>query len=128
MRRTLLAAAILVCVARPSAAQTPNGMGILRVLGPHAESVLAPRGGGGIDALVAIPSGKTARDLGVLEIAPGVGRLHGSAATLTAFGAAHPDAQVELGSPLHTLLANAQLITRAETARFERNATGAGVA
>src|SRR5512146_1741880 len=112
MRRTFLAA-LLLCVARPSLAQTPNGMGVLRVLGSRAEGVLAPRGGG-IDALVAIPSGRTARELGLVEIAPGVARMHGSAASLLAFGSAHPDAHVEIGTPLHTLLANAQIITRAQ--------------
>ncbi len=125
-RATGLAAAFLLCAARADA-RPPSGLGVLRVLGPRAESVLAPRGGG-IDALVAIPSGKTARDLGLVEIAPGVGRISGSGATLLSFGAAHPDAHLEIGTPLHTLLANAQLITRAKTARLERGATGAGAA
>src|SRR5580765_6404011 len=109
MRRTLLAA--LVATAGLAHAHPPNGLGVVRVLGSRADTALSPTPHAGIDALVAVPSGKTARDLGLREIAPGLARLHGSAADLLLFGAAHPDAPVEVAPRLHTLLANAQHIT-----------------
>ena len=126
MRRSLIVVALGLC-ATSAAALPPSGLGVVRVLGPRAEAVLAPKSHR-LTALVAIPSGRAARDFGLVEIAPGIGRLSGSAPTLLAFGAAHPELQVEVPGPLHTLLANAQVITRADEARKIRGATGAGAA
>ncbi len=67
-------------------------------------------------------------DLGVTEIAPGIGRVRGTPTELIAFGAAHPTVHVEVAPPAHALLANAQFITRANAARSQRGADGTGVA
>ena len=127
MRRPTFAALVLVTAARSAHASPPDGLGIVRVLGPQATSVLAPVSGRPT-ALVSIPSGMTAIDLGVTEVAPGIGRFRGTPADLIAFGVAHPNVHVELAPPARALLANAQKITRAAAARSTRNATGAGVA
>ncbi len=100
---------------------------MVRVLGPRAASALAPTSGKPT-ALVAIPTGTSAADLGVVEIAPGIGRLTVSPADLIAFGAAHPNVHVEVAPPARALLGNAQLVVRSQTARATRNANGAGVA
>lgn len=126
MRRFLVVVA-LVLGAASAAAAPPNGLEVVRVLGPRAADVLAPNSHR-LTALVEIPAGRSARELGVVEVAPGIGRLWGDSATLLAFGAAHPDVHVEVPGPLHTLLAHAQIITRASTARFDFGATGAGAA
>ncbi len=114
----------------PARAGPPDGLGVLRMLGPHAIDALAPRTGTPktISALVAIPSGKRASDYGLVEIAPGIARVYGSPASLIAFGAAHPDARVEVMPPLHPLLANARIITKVAVAQQDRSATGAGAA
>ena len=126
-RSVLLAVALGLGAARPAAAQLPSGIDVVRVLGPRATSVLAPKSGR-LSALVAIPSGKSAADLGVVEVAPGIGWLTGGPSALLAFGAAHPGVHVEVPGPLHTLLANAQVITRAQLARDLRGADGSGAA
>jgi hypothetical protein len=127
MRRTLLAAALVLSAAAPASAQRPSGLDVVRVLGPRATAVLAPESGR-LTALVEIPSGRSASQLGVVEVAPGIGSLSGSPASLLAFGAAHPGVHVEVPGPLHTLLANAQIYTHAAVARELRGADGAGAA
>src|SRR2546423_10873873 len=114
MRRTLTAALVLVGAAGFAHARPPNGLGVVRTIGSR----------GSADVLVAIPSGTSARDLGLREVAPGIARLDGTAADLVAFGAAHPNVHVEYAPRLHTLLANAQTITRVAAARFQRGANG----
>ena len=127
IRRLLLTAALVLCAAGSADAAPPSGLEVVRVLGSRAPDVLAPKSGR-LTALVEIPSGKKASDLGVVEVAPGIGRLSGDSGALLAFGAAHPDVHVEVPPPLHTLLARAQMIVRADTARFQRNADGTGAA
>jgi subtilisin family serine protease len=133
MRRTLSRFAPMACAlgavltVRSSDARPPNGLGVIRILGNRAEATLAPNSGS-IGALVAIPSGQTASGLGVIEVVPGIGRISGSAATLLAFGGAHPTIPLEVTPPLHTLLANAQFITHAALARETRGANGQGAA
>jgi hypothetical protein len=128
MRRTILTALVLFGAVSLAHARPPNGLGVVRTLGPRADAALSPTPHAGIDALVAIPAGKTALDLGLREVAPGIARLQGSAADVLAFGAAHPDAHVEITPRLHTLLANAQIITHVGAARFQRGANGTGAA
>jgi len=123
MRRTL-AALVLFC---GTAHASPDELGVLRVLGARAASVVAPKSGRAT-ALVAIPSGTRAVDLGVTEIAPGIGRLRGTPAELVAFGAAHPSVHVEVPPPARALLQYAQAITRDDVARSTRGADGTGVA
>ncbi|HSQ63730.1 MAG TPA: S8 family serine peptidase [Polyangiaceae bacterium] len=125
MRRSLFAA--IVFAASTAAAQAPSGVGLVRVLGPRAASVLAPVSGQ-VGALVAIPEGHAAVEYGLIPFQPGLGRLRGSPGDVLAFGAAHPELAVEVMPPLHTLLMNAQIWTRAGLARDERGADGSGAA
>jgi subtilisin family serine protease len=127
MRRTIFAALVVVSAATRAHASPPDELGIVRVLGARAASVLAPISGKPT-ALVAIPNGTSAADLGVKEIAPGIGMIRATPTELVAFGAAHPNVHVEVPPPARALLANAQFITRAGVARAQRNATGQGVA
>lgn len=102
--------------ARPAASVDPaNGVRYLRMLGPHAANVLAPDTGT-IGALVSIPKGSTAASLGLAEIVPGVGRLHGSAAQIDAFATAHPGLRIEVAPTVHTLLKQAGVWTKAAAA------------
>ena len=128
MRRSLTTALVVFGAVGFAHASPPNGLGVVRTLGANANSALAPTPHAGVDALVAIPAGKSAMDLGLREIAPGIARLHGSAADLLLFGAAHPDAHVEIAPRLHALLANAQGITHVAAMRNLRNANGLGAA
>jgi subtilisin family serine protease len=97
------------------AADAANGMRFLRMLGPHAEKVLAPDTGR-IGALVSVPRGVTPSSLGLQEVAPGIGRIQGSAAQIDAFGTAHPGLRVEVAPPLHPLLKQSGVWTRAAAA------------
>ena len=104
----------------------PNGASYLHLLGRHAGAVLSPTSGT-IGALVAIPRGKTPADYGLEEVAPGIGRLRATPARIEEFGFAHPDLRLEVGAPLHTLLDRAGQWVRADVARRDRGADGAGV-
>jgi hypothetical protein len=66
--------------------------------------VFAPPGSPGVGALVRLPPGIRGRDWGLREVAPGIGRLWGSAQAIVAFGDAHLDAAIEVSPPLHLLL------------------------
>ena len=105
----------------PLTAQAPrsidpaNGVRFLRMLGPHAARVLAPDSGR-IGALVSIPKGSTPASLGITEVVPGIGRFHGSAAQIDAFAAAHPGLRIEVAPPLHPLLKQAGVWTKAAVA------------
>src|SRR5580693_6157519 len=101
MRRPILVALVL-CATSGAYASPPDELGVLRVLGARASSFVAPISGKAT-ALVAIPSGVRASDLGVTEIAPGIGRVRGTPTELIAFGAAHPTVHVEVAPPAHAL-------------------------
>lgn len=105
---------------------SPIGVDYLRVLGSGATKTLAPSSGL-IGALVAIPKSRRAEDLGLEQVAPGIGRLRGSAARIGAFADAHPDLDIEIAPPLHPLMDRAGDWTLANTARIVRGATGKGV-
>src|SRR4051794_14642702 len=81
----------------------PHGAAIVRVLGARAETMLAPRSGQ-IGALVRIPQGVFAKDLGLEDVAPGIGRVRGRAGAITAFASAHPGLHLEVAPPVKTLL------------------------
>jgi hypothetical protein len=55
-------------------------------------------------ALVRLPSGVRAADLGLRELAPGFARLWGAPSSIVSFADAHPDLRVEVSPPLHLLL------------------------
>lgn len=105
---------------------SPIGASFLSVLGRHAATTLAPASGQ-IGALVALPKGAHAADLGLEAVAPGIGRLRASPARVEAFGLAHPELHVEIAPPLHPLLDRAGQWIGATLARRQRGADGRGV-
>ncbi len=102
-----------------------NGPALLEVLGAHAEITLAPASRD-IGALVALPPGRRASDLGLAPVVQGVGRLRGSRDRLLSFARQHPSLRLEVAPPLHLLN---DRIGAYSGARFSqvRGATGAGV-
>ncbi len=125
MRRLLALTAMVMALPAVAAAQPPGGVAMVRLMGSHAREAFAPVSGQ-IGALVKLPAGTHAADLGLDAVAPGIGRLRGDPQTVVAFGAAHPDLQVEVSPPLHTLLLFAQKWTHVDIARKQRGADGAG--
>lgn len=133
-KRALLTGALSVVLldvaparsADPSAHRvvSPIGTAYLDVLGKHAEPLLATKGK--IGALVALPKGMNASDIGLLPVAPGIARLRGDANTLREFSSAHPDLRVEIAPPLHLLNDRVGLWTRAALARNTLGADGRG--
>lgn len=106
----------------------PTGAGLLRMLGPHAASVLAPATGL-VGALVHLPRGVSAESLGLLPASPGLGRLRAPAATVDAFALAHPELRLEIGPPLYPLMDRVRELTHTTQAhaRGTAGATGKGV-
>jgi subtilisin family serine protease len=107
MRRlpAVLAAGLAVATASPRAfAQHPDGAALVRLLGAYAQQAFAPAGSPGIGALVTLPPGMRASDVGLTQAAPGFARLWGPPATIVAFADAHPGLPVEVAPPLHLLL------------------------
>jgi subtilisin family serine protease len=100
----------------PGAGQTVDGAALLRLLGPYAKDAFAPRSSPGIGALVQLPAGVHAADLGLREAAPGIGRLWGTPSQLVAFADAHPGLRIEVAPPLHTLLDTAGTFVAARAA------------
>lgn len=108
--------ALLASAAPPASAAGVDGAALVRVLGPRAQKVFAPPGAPGIGALVRLPSGTTAADVGLAPAAPGLARLYGSPAQLLAFADAHPGLPMEVVPPLRTLLDTAAHFVEATTA------------
>ena len=104
----------------------PDAAAILRVLGPRAEALYAPKTRT-IGALVSLPSGTSAASLGVVEVAPGIGKLEGGASALLAWSSAHPSLRMEIATPLTTLLDKAAKWTNRAAAQQEFGTYGDGV-
>jgi subtilisin family serine protease len=102
------------------------GANYLRALGPRAVETLAPNSGL-VGALVALPQGARAEDLGLDPVAPGIGRLRASAARVDAFASAHPELHLEIAPPLHMLMDRTGEWVNATLARQTRGADGRGV-
>ena len=131
--RHLLAASIALTVpalSRGDVARArhpiPEAAPILRILGDRAATTFAPASGR-IGALAQIPPGQTAASLGLDPIAPGIGRLRGTAADLLAFSDAHPGVHVEIAPPLHTLLSQAGAWVHLAAGRAAFGVDGTGV-
>lgn len=134
-RRFATGALVLAAVACASSASAEpakralgasNGPDLVRMLGPRAGLVLAPRTGL-VGALVALPKGTRAADFGLEPVAPGIGRLRASPSRIDAFATAHPDLRIEVAPPVHTLLDRASQWVGTVTARQKLGADGRGV-
>lgn len=115
----------LVAGGRLASAQ-PNGAELVRLLGSHARAVFAPPAAPGMGALVRLPDGVRASDLGLAELAPGFGRIWGDPSRIVAFATDHPGLRVEVSPPLHLLLDTAAAYVGA-TAANASGRRGAGV-
>ncbi|HVH42071.1 MAG TPA: S8 family serine peptidase, partial [Labilithrix sp.] len=105
---------------------SPIGPALLHALGPRAAAALAPSTGL-LGALVEVPRGSRPEDLGLEAVAPGIGRIRGSAARIESFAAAHPDLKLEVAPPLHPLMDRAGQWVLAAKARETRLADGHSV-
>ena len=76
----------------------------MKLLGSRAREAFAPRGSPGMGALVTLPAGVRAADVGLLPAAPGFARCAGGPDRIVAFSEAHPGLHVEVAPPLHLLL------------------------
>jgi subtilisin family serine protease len=104
---------------------SPIGPGLLRALGPRVADTLAPSTGL-IGALVGFPRDARAQDFGLEPVAPGIGRLRGSAARIASFAEAYPGLRLEMAPPLHPLMDRAGQWVLAAKARELRGADGHG--
>jgi subtilisin family serine protease len=119
MRRlpVLLAATLaLASASRAAFAQHPDGAALVRLLGARAQQAFAPPGSPGIGALVTLPPGTRASDVGLVQAAPGFARLWGPPATILAFADAHPGLPIEVAPPLHLLLDTARTYVTSDLA------------
>jgi subtilisin family serine protease len=98
----------------------------MRLLGANAARAFAPPGAPGVGALVRLPPGLRGADLGLSEIAPGIGRLWGPPERIAAFADAHPGLPVEIAPPLHPLLDTVAGYVAADVA-IQSGMDGAGV-
>ncbi|MDI1482363.1 S8 family serine peptidase [Polyangium sp. y55x31] len=83
---------------------------------------------GRVAVSVALPPGKDARSLGLLEVAPGVGAIRLAPDEIDTFAAAHPDLALTVSPPLTPLLDVSGTWTRVEAFRAATGlGTGSGV-
>jgi subtilisin family serine protease len=99
-----------------SGQQHPNGVEVVRLLGPRAKAAFAPRGAPGMGALVRLPAGIRAADLGLAELVPGLARVWGAPSDIVSFADSHPGIDVEASPPLHLLLDRAASLVGARSA------------
>ncbi len=80
-----------------------------------------------LGALVTLPPGESAEALGLETFEPGYGRLHARPADLVAYASAHPELEIEVAPPLHSLLDKAAQWIRTNEARERFGLDGSGV-
>jgi subtilisin family serine protease len=114
--RQVVFAGVVVAYAPGAAAQHPEGTAIVGLLGERAQAAFAPAGAPGIGAVVRLPSGTHASDLGLTELVPGFARLWGDPSRIVAFTRAHAELAVEVSPPLHLLLDTAGMSIGSATA------------
>ena len=112
----LTTAALLTLGSRTAGGAEVDWPALVRLLGPRAQQAFAPKGAPGIGALVRLPSGSKATDLGLLPASPGLARFYGAPGKLLAFAGAHPGLPIEVVPPLHALLDTAGPFVEASTA------------
>src|SRR5258708_16660043 len=88
---TVLIAAVIGGGADNARAQHHDGAELVRLLGTGAKAAFAPPEAPGMGAIVRLPSGVRASDLGLSELAPGFGRVWGTPSLLISFADAHPE-------------------------------------
>ncbi|HZF47094.1 MAG TPA: S8 family serine peptidase [Polyangiaceae bacterium] len=121
------AAGALTSTALPAAADIP-AQPIARHLGrPSKPHPLSSDPAGHIPVTIALPSGVSARDLGLLPVAPGVGAIRMSPNELDAFVASHPGLAPQYSPPRRPLLDRSQEWTRAASFRNTTGVDGSGV-
>ncbi|MBV9949127.1 MAG: S8 family serine peptidase, partial [Myxococcales bacterium] len=128
-----IAAALAIAWPPPARAGSPasDGATLLRLLGPKASRMFAPPGAPGVGALVRLPAGVRASDVGLQELVPGIARIYGSPGSLVAFADAHPGVALEVTPPLHLLLDTAARFIASTTANdsgFRGEGTLVGIA
>ncbi|HEX3346002.1 MAG TPA: S8 family serine peptidase, partial [Polyangiaceae bacterium] len=101
---------------RIASARPPDGAELVRLLGARAQKAFAPPGSPGMGAVVTLPPGTSASDVGLAAAAPGFASLWGSPGTIVAFADAHPSMHVEVAPPLHMLLDTARVYVTASLA------------
>ena len=109
----VLTGAFVATAPATSSAQGLDGAALVRHLGAHAKDAFAPRGAPGMGAIVRLPAGVAAGDVGLRDLVPGFGRLWGSPASLLAFADAHPGLPLEVNPPLHLFLDTAVIAVNA---------------
>jgi subtilisin family serine protease len=108
------------------AQRAPDGAALVRLLGARAVDAFSPPGTRGIGALVRLPAGVRAGDLGLSEMAPGIARLWGPPADILSFADAHPGLPLEVAPPLHLLLDTAAGFVASDEA-IKQGLDGSGV-
>jgi subtilisin family serine protease len=88
-------------------------------------AAFAPAGANAMGAVVRLPFGVAAPDLGLRSLTPGLGRLRGAPGAIIAFAAEHPDLRIEVAPPLHLLLDTASVFVAA-TAAIGEGLDGSG--
>lgn len=125
--RRLLAFVIASLACGQAHAEPPrtDGAALVHMLGKRAESVYAPTSSL-IGALVKLPPGRRAAELGLEDVGPGLARFRGSRAALDSLTAHHPNLAVDVNPPLHLLTDLAGERVRATVGRGAYGIEGRG--
>ncbi len=119
--------ASLITVASSAHAQWPDARQVMDALGPHSISSFGSTSTQTMSALVRLPSGVRARDLGLEPVATGIARVQGSPSRVRSVLAAHPDLRAEVAPELHLLNRQAGQAVKIPFVRERYGYTGAGV-
>jgi len=125
---SLASIAGLIAAAPPTALADIPAQRIAKLLGrPDKPHPLTSGSTGRIPLTVAIPTGASASDYGLLEVTPSMGVIHLTPSELDAFTAAHPELTPHYSPPRRALLDRSQEWTRAASFRNDTGVDGAGV-
>jgi subtilisin family serine protease len=107
------------------AAKVAKALGVTKAGAPARHPFAEPDGR--VPVLVRLPAGVAARDLGLLDVAPGMGAAHLTGERLKAFRLAHPDLTPVTAPPRHPWLEVSNIWTGARYFRQETGLDGTGV-
>jgi subtilisin family serine protease len=85
---------------------------MVRLLGARAPRAFGSPQSSGVGALVRLPPGVAAGDVGLRAAGPGIARVWGTPAGLLAFADAHPELPMEVTPPMRRLLDSAATFVR----------------